>query len=85
MAVAIVIGAVVIGAVTGLSETLKVGRPSKARAGGHTVEYPAVPLLNRELRPFLSARHPRLRAYALGFARLAGVGDPETVLGDVVP
>jgi len=44
-------------------ETLKAGRPSKARTGGHTVEYLAVTMLNRELRPFLSAWHPRLRAY----------------------
>lgn len=94
-------------------ETLKASRPSVAVMGGQTVEYLAVTMLNRELRPFLSAWHPRLRAYevahpdvpesewpdntacreelrivqgnlhayALGFARLAGVKDSESLIG----
>ena len=93
-------------------DTLKAGRPSKAIPGGHTVEYLAITMLNRELRPFLSTWHPRLAAYekehpddpeaawtdadqcraalrivqkhlheyALGFARLAGVHAPETLV-----
>ncbi|MGW3123698.1 hypothetical protein ACWDBW_42445 [Streptomyces sp. NPDC001107] len=95
-------------------DTLKIGRPSKTAVGGHTVEYLAITMLNRELRPFLATWHPRLHAYeqahpqgpesawpdnaacraalgivqrdllayALGFARLAGVHAPETLLHD---
>ncbi|GGY97688.1 hypothetical protein [Streptomyces poonensis] len=44
-------------------ETLRASRPSIAVSGGQTVEYLAVTMLNRELRPFLSAWHPRLSAY----------------------
>jgi hypothetical protein len=86
-------------------DALKTSRPSIPVPGGQTVEYLAVTMLNRELRPFLSRWHPRLQqfeqahpgvpesewpenascrnalqevqegilAYALGFARLAGV------------
>jgi hypothetical protein len=93
-------------------DILRAARPS-ARGEGITVEYLAVNLLNRELRPFLSKWHPRLREfesehpelpesawphaaecrielsrvqantreYVLGFARLAGVRDPELMLG----
>ena len=94
-------------------DTLKGSRPSTAIGGGQTVEYLAVTMLNRELRPFLSAWHPRLgtyerehpdapeadwpdnetcreelsvvqghlHAYALGFARLAGVRDADALIG----
>ncbi|MFD9098322.1 hypothetical protein [Streptomyces collinus] len=94
-------------------ETLKASRPSVAVTGGQTVEYLAVTMLNRELRPFLSSWHPRLRAYevagpgalesewrdnaacrdelrvvqsnlhvyALGYARLAGVKDADSLIG----
>lgn len=97
-------------------EILKAARPS-ARSEGITVEYLAVNLLNRELRPFLSKWHPRLkefenanpglpesawpqaaecraelsrvrtntREYVLGFARLAGVHEPELMLGGIGP
>ncbi|WP_327351539.1 hypothetical protein [Streptomyces sp. NBC_01304] len=93
-------------------ETLKVARPSAPVPGGQTVEYFAITMLNRELRPFLSQWHPRLREfertnpdspesdwpdnaacraelqrvqhaihdYAIGFARLAGVREPEPLL-----
>ncbi|WP_390899101.1 hypothetical protein [Streptomyces cynarae] len=44
-------------------DTLKASRPSIAVSGGHTVEQLAIAMLNRELRPFLSAWHPRLRVY----------------------
>lgn len=44
-------------------DALKASRPSIAVSGGHTVEQLAIAMLNRELRPFLSAWHPRLRAY----------------------
>lgn len=47
-------------------ETLKAGRPSVRAGSGHTVEYLAVTMLNRELRPFLSNWHPRLREYEQG-------------------
>ncbi|MEU7059164.1 hypothetical protein [Streptomyces sp. NPDC046197] len=93
---------------------LSAARPTP-HGSGITVEYLAVNLLNRELRPFLSKWHPRLtafenahpelpesawpdaaecrgelariqantRVYALGFAELAGVRDPELMLGDL--
>lgn len=93
-------------------DILRAARPT-AHADGVTVEYLAVNLLNRELRPFLSKWHPRLRefetahpelgesqwpyaaecrrdlarlqdetrAYVLSFARLAGVREPELMLG----
>ncbi|MFI6649885.1 hypothetical protein ACIBI8_20000 [Streptomyces sp. NPDC050529] len=41
-------------------ETLKATRPSPAVPSGQTVEYLAITMLNRELRPFLSKWHPRL-------------------------
>lgn len=44
-------------------ETLKASRPSVPGAGGRTVEHFAITMLNNELRPFLAAWHPRLRAY----------------------
>ena len=45
-------------------ESLKAGRPSAALvAGGHSVEYLAITMLNRELRPFLSKWHPLLRDF----------------------
>lgn len=44
-------------------ETLKASRPSTGTLGGHTVEQLAITMLNHELRPFLSAWHPRLHAY----------------------
>jgi hypothetical protein len=94
-------------------DTLKAARPSAAVPGGHTVEYLAITMLNRELRPFLSQWHARLRefeqshpespesdwpdnaacraelqqvqrdihAYAVGFARLAGVREAESLIG----
>lgn len=94
-------------------ETLKTSRPSVPVPGGQTVEHFAVTMLNRELRPFLSKWHPRLKEfetampavpesewphnaecraelaevqadiyrYALGFALLAGVRDPEAMIG----
>ncbi|MFJ9847400.1 hypothetical protein ACIRYZ_44675 [Kitasatospora sp. NPDC101155] len=46
-------------------ETLKATRPSAAVPGGQTVEYLAITMLNRELRPFLSQWHPRLREFEL--------------------
>ncbi|MFF1722629.1 hypothetical protein [Streptomyces sviceus] len=93
-------------------DILKAARPT-AHGAGITVEYLAVNLLNRELRPFLSKWHPRLlafeaanpelgesawaqasecrrelarlqgntRQYVLSFARLAGVRDPELMVG----
>lgn len=98
-------------------EILRNTRPSR-HTEGLTVEYLAVSLLNRELRPFLSKWHPRLaefesahpelpetawplaqdcraeldhlrtatRQYVLGFAQLAGVQNPELMIGglDVV-
>lgn len=97
-------------------DTLKASRPSVAE-GGPTVEHLAVTMLNRELRPFLSSWHPRLRgseeehpdeveadwpdngecraqlralqqrlhAYALGYARLAGVTDAARTIGVTEP
>ncbi|MFI1328251.1 hypothetical protein ACH4TI_33905 [Streptomyces rochei] len=44
-------------------ETLKAGRPSAAVPGGQTVEYLAITMLNRELRPLLPEWHPRLREF----------------------
>jgi hypothetical protein len=45
-------------------ESLKAGRPSAAVvAGGHSVEYLAITMLNRELRPFLSKWHPLLHEF----------------------
>ncbi|MDI3423605.1 hypothetical protein [Streptomyces luteolus] len=44
-------------------ETLKAARPSAPVPGGQTVEYLAITMLNRELRPFLSQWHPRLREF----------------------
>ncbi|MFF2125397.1 hypothetical protein ACFVW1_08330 [Streptomyces olivochromogenes] len=93
-------------------DILKAARPTSHR-DGVTVEYLAVNLLNRELRPFLSKWHPRLREfesahpelnesawteaaecrrelallqvntreYVLSFARLAGVRDPDLMVG----
>ncbi|MDQ8707113.1 hypothetical protein RCO28_32260 [Streptomyces sp. LHD-70] len=96
-------------------ETLAAARPSAPVPGGQTVEYLAITMLNRELRPFLSQWHPRLREferahpdspesdwpdnaacraelqrvqhaihdYAIGFARLAGVREPEPLVRHV--
>ncbi|MGW7418869.1 hypothetical protein ACWGJB_02155 [Streptomyces sp. NPDC054813] len=93
-------------------DILRAARPT-GHGDGVTVEYLAVNLLNRELRPFLSKWHPRLRefenahpeldesdwpqaaecrrelsslqvntrAYVLSFARLAGVREPDLMLG----
>jgi uncharacterized membrane protein len=44
-------------------DVLKDSRPSVPVSGDPTVEYLAVTMLNRELRPFLSKWHPRLREY----------------------
>lgn len=44
-------------------EILKASHPSVPVSGGPTVEYLAVTMLNRELRPFLSKWHPRLGEY----------------------
>ncbi|MEU9014839.1 hypothetical protein AB0D12_34865 [Streptomyces sp. NPDC048479] len=44
-------------------EALKAARPSVPVSGGPTVEYLAITMLNRELRPFLSCWHPRLLAH----------------------
>jgi hypothetical protein len=44
-------------------DLLKAGRPSLPVSGSPTVENLAVVMLNRELRPFLSKWHPRLRQY----------------------
>jgi len=44
-------------------DILKASRPSVSVSGEPTVEYLAVTMLNRELRPFLSKWHPRLREY----------------------
>jgi hypothetical protein len=97
-------------------DILKAARPT-SHGEGITVEYLAVNLLNRELRPFLSKWHPRLREfenthpeldesawadatecrgeltrlqdqtreYVLSFARLAGVRDPELMVGALAP
>lgn len=46
-------------------ETLKVTRPSPVVPSGQTVEYLAITMLNRELRPFLSKWHPRLREFEM--------------------
>ncbi|MGV9245475.1 hypothetical protein [Streptomyces sp. NPDC003710] len=47
-------------------EALKSARPSVQDTGGQTVEYLAITMLNRELRPFLSTWHPRLKAFEEG-------------------
>lgn len=91
-------------------ELLAQSQPTKL-TGGKTVEYLALTMLNRELRPFLSRWHPRLTRFeqsedrdeaawehnatfraelekmrqrlvefALSFARLAGVTDPEALM-----
>ncbi|WP_395359643.1 hypothetical protein ACHGLA_06145 [Streptomyces sp. YH02] len=44
-------------------ETLKATRPSPVVPSGQTVEYLAITMLNRELRPFLSKWHPRLSEF----------------------
>lgn len=45
-------------------ETLKEGRASASvSGGGHSVEYLAITMLNRELRPFLSKWHPLLSEF----------------------
>lgn len=44
-------------------DTLKASRPSVPAAGSQTVEHLAVTMLNRQLRPFLSKWHPRLRDF----------------------
>jgi hypothetical protein len=44
-------------------EILRAGRPTAVVPGGQTVEHLAVVMLNRELRPFLSKWHPRLRRF----------------------
>ncbi|MEU6776581.1 hypothetical protein [Streptomyces sp. NPDC046759] len=44
-------------------EALKSTRPSVQARGEQTVEYLAITMLNRELRPFLSTWHPRLKAF----------------------
>ena len=46
-----------------IRDVLMASRPSVPVSGGPTVEYLAVTMLNRELRPFLSKWHPRLREY----------------------
>ncbi|WP_320777448.1 hypothetical protein [Streptomyces sp. CRN 30] len=46
-------------------ETLKGTQSSQVIPSGQTVEHLAITMLNRELRPFLSAWHPRLRTYEL--------------------
>lgn len=51
------------GLFTTIRQTLKESRPSLFVSGSQTVEYLAVTMLNRELRPFLSKWHPRLRAH----------------------
>jgi hypothetical protein len=93
-------------------ETLKSSQPSRPSPNGPTVEYLAITMLNRELRPFLSYWHPRLHAweqanpntaearwpenvacrqdlrgvqqrlyeYAMGFAKLAGVGNAAEII-----
>lgn len=93
-------------------QTLTESRPSVADSGP-AVEHLGVTMLNRELRPFLSLWHPklkafetehpdepesewldndacriqlrelqqRLREYALGYARLAGVRDAARMIG----
>ena len=42
---------------------LEASRPSVPASGDQTVEYLAVTMLNRQLRPFMSKWHPRLREY----------------------
>ncbi|MBQ0984105.1 hypothetical protein KBZ10_06115 [Streptomyces sp. F63] len=44
-------------------EALKSARPSVQVTDEQTVEYLAITMLNRELRPFLSTWHPRLTAF----------------------
>jgi hypothetical protein len=44
-------------------DTLKGSRPSVPVSGRPTVEHLAVTMLNRQLRPFLSKWHPRLRHF----------------------
>jgi hypothetical protein len=44
-------------------DTLKSSRPSVPVSGRQTVERLAVTMLNRQLRPFLSKWHPRLREF----------------------
>ncbi|MET7329467.1 hypothetical protein [Nonomuraea sp. NPDC005650] len=93
-------------------DTLKASRPSSPVPGSQSVEHLAITMLNRELRPFLSKWHPRLREfeqgapespesawegnmecrtdlrqvqarireYALGYAKLAGVREPEEMI-----
>lgn len=55
-------------------EALKASRPSTRMAPGEpSVEHLAMAMLNRELRPFLSRWHPRLKEY-----EEAQPGDPES-------
>jgi hypothetical protein len=93
-------------------DTLKISRPSSPVPGSQSVEHLAITMLNRELRPFLSKWHPRLREfervhihspesaweenaecrtdlrqvqarikeYALGYAKLAGVREPQGMI-----
>jgi hypothetical protein len=44
-------------------DILKASRPSVPVSGDPTVEYLAITMLNRQLRPFLAKWHPRLREY----------------------
>jgi hypothetical protein len=44
-------------------QMLEAGRPSVPAHGAQTVEYLAVTMLNRHLRPFLSKWHPQLREF----------------------
>ncbi|MEU5863356.1 MULTISPECIES: hypothetical protein [unclassified Nonomuraea] len=44
-------------------DALKTSRPSAPVPGGQTVEYFAISMLNKELRPFLSKWHPLLTAW----------------------
>ncbi len=43
-------------------DILKASQPSRP-SSGHSVEYLAIMMLNREIRPFLSRWHPRLTAF----------------------
>ncbi len=58
-------------------DILKASRPSVPVSGSPTVEYLAVTMLNRQLRPFLSKWHPRLREY-----EKAHPDDPESAWPD---
>ena len=60
-----------------ISDTLKASPPSVPASGRPTVKNLAILMLNRELRPFLSCWHPRLREYENEHPQGPGSGWPK--------